>query len=124
MPIRRSRYRISSEVFLEKFPESLERFKVASGLSWSEIARRVGTSTLVIRRWRRGAHPSSEHLIALLNLAEDMGLAHLLPIVIRTPHGPRAQRRAVPYPPRLQEVGAGGSSPIAAVLAADRPAES
>ena len=69
---------MSSHVFLEGFPGTLERFKEASGLSWSEIARRVGTSTLVIRRWRRGAHPNSEHLIALLNLAEDLGLAHLL----------------------------------------------
>ena len=81
MPIRRSRYKMSSHVFLKGFPEALERFKEASGLSWSEIARRVGTSTLVIRRWRRGAHPSSEHLIALLNLAQDLGLAHLLQFV-------------------------------------------
>ncbi len=81
MPLRRSRYKTSSHVFLEEFPEVLERFKEASGLSWSEIARRVGTSTLVIRRWRRGAHPSSEHLIALLNLAEDLGLSHLLQFV-------------------------------------------
>lgn len=78
MALSRSRYKMWSHEFLEGFPGALERFKEASGLSWSEIARRVGTSTLVIRRWRRGAHPSSEHLIALLNLAEDLGLAHLL----------------------------------------------
>lgn len=78
MPLRRSRYRILSEAFLQGFPERLEHFKDASGLSWSEMARRVGTSTLVMRRWRRGAHPSSEHLISLMHLAEDLGLAHLL----------------------------------------------
>ena len=81
MPLRRSRYRISSEAFLEELPQRLEHFKEASGLSWSGIARRVGTSTLVIRRWRRGAHPSSEHLIALLDLVDDLGLAHFLQFV-------------------------------------------
>lgn len=78
MPLRRSKYRISSEAFLQGFPEKLVHFKDASGLSWSEIARRVGTSTLVMRRWRRGAHPTSEHLISLMHLAQDLGLAHLL----------------------------------------------
>ena len=64
-------------VFPDDFPERLERFKEESGLSWAEIARRVGTSDLNLRRWREGVRPHWRHLAALLELAEDLGLAHL-----------------------------------------------
>ncbi len=64
-------------VFPDDFPERLERFKEESGLSWAEIARRVGTSDLNLRRWRNGVRPHWRHLSALLELAEDLGLAHL-----------------------------------------------
>lgn len=65
--------------FPDDFPQCLERFKEASGLSWSELARRLGTSTLTIRRWLNGVQPSARYLLALQDLAEELGLAHLLP---------------------------------------------
>ena len=61
----------------DDFPERLERFKEESGLTSAEIARRVGTSDLNLRRWREGVRPRWRHLAALLELAEDLGLAHL-----------------------------------------------
>ncbi len=65
--------------FPDDFPECLRRFKEASGLSWSELARRLGTSPLTIRRWLHGVQPTSHYLLALQDLAEELGLAHLLP---------------------------------------------
>ena len=60
------------------FPQRLERFKVESGLSWGEIARRLGTYPLTIRRWRyKGVRPNLAHQVALLDLADDLGLGHI-----------------------------------------------
>ena len=64
-------------VFPEDFPQRLVRFKEESGLSWAEIARRIGTSDLNLRRWKDGVRPHYRHLMALLELAEELGLAHL-----------------------------------------------
>ena len=64
-------------LFPHDFPQRLERFQRESGLTWAEIARRVGTSYLNLRRWRNGVRPHWRHLAALLELAEDLGLAHL-----------------------------------------------
>ena len=48
------------------------------GLSWAEIARRVGADIETVRRWRDGrARPNAEHLAALYSLAESLGLGHL-----------------------------------------------
>ena len=58
------------------------RFKDESGLSWAEIARRLGTTPLTVRRWwKRGVRPSSHYLLALQDLAAGMGLGHMLPKV-------------------------------------------
>jgi len=65
--------------FPDDFPQCLERLKEASGLSWSELARRLGTSPLTIRRWLNGVQPSARYLLALPDLAEELGLAHRLP---------------------------------------------
>ena len=65
-------------VFPEDFPQRLERFKEESGLSWAELARRLGTSALNLRRWKdKGVRPHWRHLMALLELAEDLGLVHI-----------------------------------------------
>ena len=80
MPRQRTNYRRTFHVFPKDFPQRLERFKEASGLTWREIARRLGTNTLTLRRWRAGAQPNSKHLLALLELADELSLGHLFPV--------------------------------------------
>jgi transcriptional regulator with XRE-family HTH domain len=80
MPRQKARHRRGYYEFPEDFPECLQRLKEASGLSWSELARRLGTSPLTLRRWMKaGVQPSGHYLLALQDLAEELGLAHLLP---------------------------------------------
>lgn len=71
-------YRIEPSRFPRDFPERLERFKEASGMSWRELARRLRTDIRLVNRWRKGTRPDSANLIALFNLAARMGLLHLL----------------------------------------------
>ena len=60
------------------FPERLRRFKEESGMSWSEIARRLGTYRHTVWRWAEGrARPNYQHRKALVNLADDFGLGYL-----------------------------------------------
>ena len=80
MPRQRRTYRKVTLVLPEEFGESLVRFKEASGLPWGEIARLIGATELALWRWRNGVHPNWTHLLALLDLTEDLGLAHTLPI--------------------------------------------
>ena len=55
-----------------------KRFQELSGLSWSEIARRIGTYRSTVSRWKRGGgRPNMEHMMALLDLAESLGLRHI-----------------------------------------------
>ena len=79
-----SRKRVRSQktvyVLTGDFAQGLEAFKEASGLPWAEIARLLGTSVLNLWRWRKqGVQPNMEHLLALQELADGMGLGHLLP---------------------------------------------
>ena len=68
----------STRDFPEDFPQRLKRFKEESGLSWAEIARRLRVDRETVRRWRKkGVHPTGEHLMALLALADSFGLGHL-----------------------------------------------
>ena len=61
------------------FPERLKRLKKESGLTWAEIARRIGTYPYTVHRWKEGqGRPHFWHRTALLYLADDLGLAHLL----------------------------------------------
>ena len=60
------------------FPERLKRFQKESGLTWAEIARRLGAHPYTIRRWVLGrARPGMRYMMALLELAEELGLAHI-----------------------------------------------
>ena len=60
------------------FPERLRRFQERSGLSWSEIARRLGTYRNTVWRWASGrARPNYQHRKALVELADGMGFGHL-----------------------------------------------
>ena len=81
MPRQRTHHRSGSYyVFPDDFGDCLVRFKEESGLSWAEIARRLGTTPLTVRRWwKHGVRPSSHYLLALQDLADGMGLGHMLP---------------------------------------------
>ena len=79
MPRQRIDYNIPTYEFPGDFPERLKRFQVESGLSWSEIARRIGTYRYTVWRWKEGrGRPNTEHMMALLELADGLGLTHLL----------------------------------------------
>ena len=61
--------------FPEDFPLRLARFKEASGMSWSSLARFLAVSPYRLRQWRfRGVVPGPAHLFHLLTVAEGMGL--------------------------------------------------
>ena len=78
MPRQRTHHSRRVWGFPDDFPERLERFKEESGLSWAEINRRLGTHPQTVRRWRKGlCRPSTRHMVALLNLANSLGLGHL-----------------------------------------------
>ena len=65
--------------FPPDFPERLERFKEAGGLSWRAIARMLGVSPSRLRQWRnKGVLPSIDHFCLLLLIAERMGLRQIL----------------------------------------------
>ena len=46
MPRQRTQYRRRTYALPGDFPQRLKRFQEESGLSWSEIARRIGTFSL------------------------------------------------------------------------------
>ena len=78
MPRQRTQYRRTPHAFPDDFPQRLVWFKHASGLSWVEIARRLGVDPVTVRRWwQRGVRPNYRHLKALQDLADDLGLGHL-----------------------------------------------
>ena len=60
------------------FPQRLRRFQEESGLSWSEIARRLGTYRHTVWRWKEGkSRANQHHMKALLDLADSLGLGRL-----------------------------------------------
>ena len=55
------------------FAQRLKRFQEESGLSWSEIARRLGTYPHTVWLWKEGkSRPNPQHQKALVQLAESM----------------------------------------------------
>ena len=60
------------------FGERIEEFRVASGLGVRPLARLLGVRPYRLREWRRGVAPSSGHLVALVTIAEAMGLRGIL----------------------------------------------
>ena len=72
MPRQRTNHSRRVYVLPDDFPQRLRRFGEESGLSWAEIARRIESYPLTIRRWRDdGVRPSPRHQMALLSLAES-----------------------------------------------------
>lgn len=58
----------------DDFPQRLKRFRDQSGLSWSELARRLGVYRHTVWRWKEGrALPSRQHRRAIMELAAGMG---------------------------------------------------
>ena len=48
-------------------------------MSQAELARRLGTYPYTVKRWtKNGVRPHYQYQMALLDLADDLGLAHLL----------------------------------------------
>ena len=78
MPRQRTNYSRRVYVLPNDFPHRLKRFREASGLSWAEMARRIETYPLTIRRWRDDwVRPTLRHQMALLALADSMGLGRI-----------------------------------------------
>ncbi len=78
MPRQRAHCSRRSYVIPDNFPQRLRRFKEESGLSWSEIARRLGPYRHTVGRWcKAGVRPNQHHMGALLDLADDSGLGSL-----------------------------------------------
>ena len=87
MPRQRTHHTRATHDLLDGFPERLRRFKEASGLTWAELSRRLGTHPQTLRRWRNeGVRPNARHLMALLALAGSLGLDHLLASGDGRPH--------------------------------------
>ena len=80
MPRQRIRHNRRTHPVPDDFPQRLRRFQEESGLSWSEIARRLETYRHTVWRWAEGrTRPNYQHRKALVELAESLGLGHLLP---------------------------------------------
>ncbi len=71
-------YHVEPSRFPEDFPQRLERFKDAAGLSWRGLARRLRVSMRCVWRWKAGMRPDPGHLFCLFATAEEMGLLHVL----------------------------------------------
>ena len=79
MPRQRPDYGRTVYVLPADFPKRLKALQKQSGLPWAEIARRIGTYPFTVWRWYEGGvRPHYRHQMALLELADDLGLAHLL----------------------------------------------
>ena len=79
MPRQRISYIRKTYVFPVNFHERLERLKEESDLPWAELSRRIGVYPQTMQRWKRGqSRPSARHMLALLDLAESLGLRHML----------------------------------------------
>ena len=74
MPRQRIHHSRVTYDFPEDFPARLERFREESGLSWAEIARRLGTYPYTIGRWwKKGVRPSTRHMMAPLKAGRRPG---------------------------------------------------
>ena len=87
------------------FPERLKLLQKESGLPWAEIARRIGTYPYTVWRWYEGGvRPHFQHQMALLELADDLGLAHLLTAWTLPEEAGSEKPAASPHPlPESQE---------------------
>ena len=54
-------YRVEPARFPEDFPERLEAFRQAAGLSRRELARRLHADVRLLKRWNTGTRPDSAY---------------------------------------------------------------
>ncbi|MCY4617268.1 MAG: helix-turn-helix transcriptional regulator [Chloroflexi bacterium] len=86
-------YVLEPSQFPVDFPQRLDEFRQAAGLSWRELARKLRVNVRTVHRWRRGAKPDAGHLLSLLALAADRGkLDTLLPCASQ-PSTPQPDRK-------------------------------
>ena len=71
-------YHIEPENFPPDFPDRLNAFRRAAGLSTRGLARLLKVNARTVFRWQAGAAPGSGHLVSLFNLAAGMRLLYLL----------------------------------------------
>ena len=63
----------------DDFPERLKRFRGAFPDFLGRVGSPSGTHPLTIRRWIEGKSlPNAQHVLALLDVADALGLGHLL----------------------------------------------
>ncbi len=79
MPRQRPRSPRTAYDVPDDFAGAFERLKEASGLTWTELARQLGTTESNVWRWRNGVVPNTRNLLALQDLARRLGVEHLLP---------------------------------------------
>ena len=92
MPRQRIQHSRRTYDFPDDFPERLVRFREES---WAEANRRLDTDPETVRRWRdKGVRPSTRHMMALVALANSLGLDHI-PLEFRpdADDGPTAPTR-------------------------------
>ncbi len=78
MPRQRNRYSRRTYVLPEDFPQRLKLFQGESGLSWSEVARLIGTYRHTVWRCAEGTvRPNYRRWRAVLELADSLDLGHL-----------------------------------------------
>ena len=58
-----------SAVLPEDFPQRLEHIKTISGLSWRELADKVGADQRQVARWRKGVEPTGGAMLALIEFS-------------------------------------------------------
>jgi len=71
-------YGLAPSQFPADFPVRLAAFRDAADLTWRELARLLSINVRSVHRWRAGTRPDAGHLLALLGLAAERGLLHLL----------------------------------------------
>ena len=87
MPRQRIHHRRDVHQLPGDFPERLRRLHEESGLPWAEVARRLGTLPHTVWRWRSGAvRPNTQHMLALMELADTLGLGQIFTDPSRQPH--------------------------------------
>lgn len=93
-------------MFADDFPRRLARFLEESDLSRAELARRLDVHPLTVERWLQAmARPDAQHLLALRDLADSLGLGQFFTAQVLTAPSEPSQSHTAPTP------GSGGKGP-------------